>query len=717
MRRVATMKQTWTVIVLMSIVLNVRADAPEAPPPTRTVPDVDRLFGLVLPDPYRWMEGADNAEFQAWLKAQGQYTRVQLDALPALAKWRAKLGAMSGAATINRLQRRVAGRMFFLRSAGGRPGVLMVRDAQGAERVLLDPNPPGVPSSTATITEYSPSPDGKLVAVNVDRGGSEITQVSVLDADTGGARPDVLEAIWGEFPVLWLPDGSGYTYTQMAPKDEIAAGDPMTNMRVRVHLLGRAVKDDAIILRPGSNARVPLPSNEFAFIDASADSAYALAIVGGARPEQRLCIAPKSAALSADAPWQCIADYADEVQGYDLHGAVLYLLSMKGAPNGRILALDLSKNPADLVEARVVVPESKDTVLTGLASARDSLYVRQMTRGVDSYLRLPHDGGPAQSLAMPFAGASYLMSTRPKEDGLVFTLVGWTRPRAAYAWDPATRTPTDLKLGESSPEDYHDVMATDTEAVSSDGTRVPLTIIARADAAKDGSHLAIVDGYGGYGISEQPYFDPMILEWVKAGNVYAIAHVRGGGENGNAWWLAGKPPHKERGVEDFIACAAQLTKLDLTTPRRTAAYGASAGGLLVGGAITRAPIRFGAAIIHAGMLNPVRLLAGQNGANQIAEVGDPRTAKGLKEIAAMDPYQRIGNGVRYPAVMLAVGLNDSRVSTWDSGKFAARLRTASSSGMPIWIRTNGDAGHFNDSLDDIAAERADEAAFLEHVLR
>jgi prolyl oligopeptidase len=663
------------------------------------------------------MEGAENAEFQAWLKAQGEYTRAQLDALPALKAWRARLKAVSGAATINRLQRRVAGRLFFLRVEGGRPGVLMVREAQGAERILLDANPPGVQSSTATITEYSPSPDGKLVAVNVDRGGNEITQVSVLDVDTGTAQPGVVEPIWGEFPVAWFPDGSGYTYTQMAPKDQIAAGDPVTNMRVRVHRLGQMVTDDPIILRAGSHARVPLMPQEFPFVDTSADSDYALASVGGARPEQRLCVAPKSVALTADAPWQCIVDYADEVQGFDLHGATLYLLSMKGAPNGRILAVDLSKTPLDVAQARVLVPESKEAVLTGLASARDALYVRRMKAGMDSFLRVPHGGGAPESIDMPFAGAAYLMSTMPKEEGLVVTLQGWTRPRAAYAFDPATRLLTDLKLGETSPGDYHGIVATETEAVSADGTEVPLTVMARADASKDGSHLAIVDGYGGYGISLQPSFDPMVLEWVKAGHIYAVAHVRGGGEKGNAWWLAGKPPRKERGVEDFVACARQLAKMRLTTPPRTAGYGASAGGLLIGGAITRSPDRFGAAIIHAGMLNPVRLLAGENGANQIAEVGDPRTAEGLKAIAAMDPYQRVRNGVRYPAVMLAVGLNDSRVSTWDSGKFGARLRVATASGKPVWFRTNGDAGHFNDSLDDKAAERADEWAFLEQVLR
>ena len=710
------MQRSWIAFLIAGLLCQAGVSAADGPPPTRTVPDVDHVFGLTLPDPYRWMEGAENPEFQAWLKAQGEYTRAQLDALPALATWRSRLKAVSRGATINRLQRRVAGRIFFLRIEGGRPGVLMVRDARGSERVLLDPNPSGPQSSTATITEYSPSPDGKLVAVNVDRGGNEITQVSVLDVATGAARPDSLEAIWGEFPVIWMADGSGYTYTQMAPKDEIATGDPLTNMRARAHRLGQPEKADLTLLSAGSNARVPLAADEFPTVDTSADSDFALAIATGARPEQRICVAPKSAALSADAPWQCIVDYADQVQGYDLHGSMLYMLSMKGAPNGRLVVLDLAAKSVNLADARVLIPESKDTVLTGLASARDALYVRQMKVGVDSFVRLPYGSGKPESIAMPFAGAAYLMSTRPREDGLVFTLQGWTTPRIAYAFDPMSGKSTNLKLGESSPGDYRGIVATDTEAVSSDGTRVPLTVIARADAAKDGSHLAIVDGYGGYGISSQPYFDPMSLEWVKAGHVYAIAHVRGGGEKGNAWWLAGKPPHKERGVEDFIACASQLEKMKLTTPQRTAASGASMGGVLVGGAITRAPDRFGAAVIHAGMLNPVRLLAGQNGANQIAEVGDPRTAAGLKAIAAMDPYQRIRMGVRYPAVMLAVGLNDSRVSTWDSGKFGARLRVATTSGKPVWFRTNGDAGHFNDSLDDQAAERADEAAFLEHVL-
>jgi prolyl oligopeptidase len=202
-----------------------------------------------------------------------------------------------------------------------------------------------------------------------------------------------------------------------------------------------------------------------------------------------------------------------------------------------------------------------------------------------------------------------------------------------------------------------------------------------------------------------------------AGHVYAVAHVRGGGEKGDAWREAGKGPNKHKGIEDFVACAQQLVNLRFTAPARTAAKGASAGGLLIGGAITYAPSQFGAAAIHAGMVNPVRLLAGANGANQISELGDPRTAVGLKAIAEMDPYEHVRDGVAYPAVLLAVGQNDSRVPPWESGKLGARLAAATSSARPVLIRVSGDQGHFSGTLSDRANELADTFTFFEEQLR
>jgi prolyl oligopeptidase len=195
--------------------------------------------------------------------------------------------------------------------------------------------------------------------------------------------------------------------------------------------------------------------------------------------------------------------------------------------------------------------------------------------------------------------------------------------------------------------------------------------------------------------------------------VYAVAHVRGGGEKGDRWRLAGSGPTKERGVEDFIGCARALVALGWAARDRVVAWGGSMGGLLIGGAITRQPEVFAAAVIQAGELNPSRLLAAKNGANQFAEVGDPRTASGLKAAAAMDPYQRIKRGTAYPAVLLVVGVNDNRVAPWNSGKFGARLLSDSASGKPVWFRLDDDMGHFNTAQAAQSREQADVYTFAE----
>jgi prolyl oligopeptidase len=399
------------------------------------------------------------------------------------------------------------------------------------------------------------------------------------------------------------------------------------------------------------------------------------------------------------------------VQGFVLHGDTLYLLSMQGSPNGRVLALDLSKPDNGLRDARVVLPMTDD-VLTGLAAARDALYVKRMRNGIDDVLRVEYRGGKTETISMPFAGSIGSFAADPAVDGIVLNVQGWTTPGAGYAWTPAAKL-RPLGIADPSPSDYGMLTSTETEAVSADGTRVPLSIIHRKDVKLDGRNRALVSAYGGYGISQQPFFFPPTLEWVKAGGVFAVAHVRGGGEKGDAWHRGGQGANKRKGVEDFIACAQRLAKAGYTSPGRTALQAASMGGVLVGGAIVFDPGQFGVALVDVGVLNPVRLLAGKNGANQIGELGDPRAAEGLKALAAMDPYQNIRPGVAYPAVLLEVGLKDSRVPTWETGKFAARLRGATTSKRPIWIRTDAGEGHGAHSLAAVASRMADEYAFLD----
>ena len=687
------------------------AAASDAPPPARTVNVVDHPFGLTLPDPYRWMEGQKNPEFQAWLKAQGQATRKQLDAAPTLASWRTTLKQASAAGVLNRQQMRVGDTVFFLRSSGKQSGVLMARRGNDAERVLLDPGRLNDASGTASITTFNPSPDGHRIAVNIDRNGSEISRIVVLDTATGKSIGEPIGPVWGEFEALWLPDGSGFTYTQMNAKP--AGGDPMQSMRVRLHTLGQPAASDPLLLSAseGASASFAVGADQFPVIDPGADSPWVLALAVNARPERRLCVTPRVKALQAGTPWRCLVDFADQVQGHALHGDTLYVASMQGHPNGRLLAIDLTGAAPSLARAREVMPSAADSVITDLAAARDALYVKRMRNGRDQIMRIDYASGEASTLTLPFTGSAQLFNAQPHTDGLIYTLQSWDSPRVAYAYRNGKTV--DLKLGESTTVPHADIVAEETEAVSRDGTRVPLTILYKKGLARDGNNRSLVFAYGGYGMAIQPLFRPDTIAWINAGNVAAIAHIRGGGEKGDAWHRAGQGPLKYKGVEDFVACADALVKAGYSRVENVALMSPSAGGLVVGGAVTQFPQHMGAAVIQVGMLNPVRLLEQVNGANQIGEVGDPRTAAGMKALAAMDPYQHVRKGTAYPAVLLSVGLNDGRVATWETGKFAARLRASRSNDRPVWIRTDAEAGHGADSMDAAAAESADIYAFLD----
>ena len=590
----------------------------------------------------------------------------------------------------------------------------MVRDRDGRERTLMVPAADAASKGTAAITNFSPSWDGNRIAVNVQSGGSEITHISVLAVDTGKALGDRTDDVWGELAADWLPDGKGYIYTQLAPAASRDATDFTLNQRVLLHRLGTASASDAILIGGGPKSAAQIDPHEFPTLTLVPDSHFGLLQIGGARPEDRVCVAPRGEAARPGARWNCLIGYDDNVQQVALHKDVLYAVSMRGSPNGRLLKLDLNRSQ-DFKRAEMLLPESADEVLTGLATAGDALYVRRMQDGPDGLLRLKYTGEP-QAVALPFVGAANVLAADPRAPGLVFTLQGWTVPRIAFRYDGVTQILSDLHLGATSPGDYSGLAAEETTAKSLDGTLVPLSVVHRKDAHADHSGIAMLEGYGGYGISQQPFFDPLILEWVEAGHVYAVAHVRGGGEKGDRWRIGGQGAFKERGIEDFIAGAQTLESMGWAKRGGVVGFGGSMGGVLVGGAITRAPDAFGAAIIQAGELNPARLDAAPNGANQFAEVGDPHTSEGLHMAAAMDPYQRIKDATAYPPVLLIVGLNDNRVPPWASGKFGARLAAATRGQGPVWFRTDSDMGHFNTAAGAQSLELSDAFAFAEAML-
>jgi prolyl oligopeptidase len=231
------------------------------------------------------------------------------------------------------------------------------------------------------------------------------------------------------------------------------------------------------------------------------------------------------------------------------------------------------------------------------------------------------------------------------------------------------------------------------QAPSADGTFVPLSLVFRRGLALDGSHPAYLEGYGAYGITIEPYFSTTRIAWLERSGVFAVCHVRGGGWYGEAWHRAGMIATKEHTIQDFIACGRYLVDHKYTSPSHLAGEGTSAGGITIGGAITQAPELFAAALDVVGESDALRGEFTANGPSNIPEFGSVTTPTGFKALYTMDAYQHVRPGVAYPAVMLITGINDPRVAPWELAKFAARLQSSTSSGRPILLRVDYDAGH------------------------
>ncbi|HYR06343.1 MAG TPA: prolyl oligopeptidase family serine peptidase [Longimicrobium sp.] len=686
---------------------------PDTAPPLATVRAAsDTHHGITLEDPYRWMEHPDGEELAGWMGAHGAYARTRLQGIPhrdaLLERMRDLTLATRG---IGRLTR-AGGHLFFLRSGDGAAVPRLVMQApDGGERVLLDPttaSDDGGPH--LSIDNFMPSPDGRLVAVNLARGGGEITRVHVVETATGAMRPDVIERIWGEFAVSWLPDASGFLYTQMAPEAE-SAGDPLMGMRVRIHRLGTEPEDDPLLLGPGAGSRMPVDPREFPWVEIPRASEWMLAYASGARAEVRLCVARVDELRGTDTPWRPVAEYDDQVELAAVHGDDLFLLSSKDAPNRRVLRVPLAE-PA-LAAAEVAVPEHEENVLTSIAAARDALYVVQMERGSDQVSRMEYGGGAPREVALPIDQRSVVVVAAPDQDGVLVSVQGWTQPQTWYAFEPAGATLRDIGLATRSTADFSGITVESVDVESADGARVPLTLLHSRGLKRDGGNPVILYGYAAYGVSMQPAFRRDLLAWLERGGIFAVSHARGGGEKGRAWQMAGTGANKGNAVRDYIACAEYLVAEGYTRPSRLGAWASSMGGVLVGMAMAERPDLFGAVVVEAGIFNPVRVLEGVNGANQISELADPATEEGYRALAAMDPYHHLRPGAAYPGVMVLVGLNDGRVSAWHSAKFAARLQAATSSGRPVLIRMDDEAGHgVGSTRDQVARKQTDTFAFF-----
>jgi len=236
-------------------------------------------------------------------------------------------------------------------------------------------------------------------------------------------------------------------------------------------------------------------------------------------------------------------------------------------------------------------------------------------------------------------------------------------------------------------------MSEELQVRARDGVEVPLSIVHRRDLIRNGKNPTLLFAYGAYGVSVSPVYEAQLLAWFDHGGIFAIAHVRGGGEKGEEWHLAGKGATKINTIHDFIDCAKWLIDQSYTSPAKLAAQGGSAGGITIGGALTQAPDLFAAVVEDAPVSDQLRTEFSPNGPPNIPEFGSVRTAAGFANLYATSPVHHVVLGKNYPAVMLTTGVNDPRVAPWEAAKMTAALQTSSTSGKPILLRVDNVGGH------------------------
>ena len=499
----------------------------------------------------------------------------------------------------------------------------------GQEKLLVDPAQyiqAGGPHFA--IDYYAPSLDGRYVAFGVSPAGSEDAVLRILDTTTGKETGDVIDRAQFGSPA-WLPDNHSLVYNRLQKTGpDSAPTDRYLKSRAFLHVLGTDPDKDPLIFGFEVSPAVVVKPEDIPFVGIVPESPYAFGLVAhGVQNEITMYVAPLDSLGKADIPWKKICDVDDDVTGFDVHGEDLYLLSHKGASRYKVLHTTLSH--PDVPHAAVIVPSSQ-AVIRNIAAAQDALYVQELDGGVGRLVRVPYGANP-EPVALPFEGTVALAATDQRVAGTLLEMAAWTIANKVYAYNPQSKQVTDTKLQPVGPYDEpKDLESAEVKVRSYDGTMVPLSIVHKKGLKLDGAHPTLLMGYGAYGITMDPGFDPKRIPWFELGGVYAVAHVRGGGEYGEDWHLAGKGLTKQNTWKDFIACGEYLIAHRYTDSAHLGGLGGSAGGVTIGRSITERPDLFAAVIDAVPMSDVVRAEFTPNGPPNIPEFGTVKTADGFK---------------------------------------------------------------------------------------
>ena len=674
----------------------------------------DTYHGVRVVEDYRWLENGDDPKVKAWSEAQNARARAFLDRLPGTQTLRARIEHLVTArpGSIGGLVWR-GGKFFAVSLDPARkqqPWIVLLPSLTSSEgmRTLVDPNVID-PSGHTSFDWFVPSPDGSKVAVSLSEGGSEAGTLHVYDVATASETGDVIARVQvgtAGGSVAWTADGKGFWYTRYPHEGERPKEDLNFYQQVYFHELGAPVAQDRYSMGK------ELPRIAEIALSASEDGRLHLALVeNGDSGDYAVYF------LAEGAPsWQRLSTFEDGlVKAHFGRDGAIWAISKKGAPKRRVLRIPPDTSSPSLAAARTVL-DQREGVIEAIEPTRSRLYTIEALGGTSRIRSYDLEGRLVEELPTPKVSAAAVLD-RLDDDLVFYGITSFLQPYSGYVYDPTKRTSTPTVVHRTPVADFSDAEVVEESAISKDGTRVPMFILQPKGTKRDGKNPVLLTGYGGFGISQTPFYSDLRHVFTERGVVFVSAILRGGNEFGEVWHEAGRLTRKQNVFDDFLACARRLIELGYTNPGRLAIEGGSNGGLLMGAAFTQAPQLFRAVVSHVGIYDMLRVEASANGQFNIPELGSVKDLEQFKAMYAYSPYHHVKDGTRYPAILMPTGANDPRVDPMQSRKMVARLQAADPKAT-VLLRTSGNTGHggIGAGVKEVVSLVTDVDTFLLHEL-
>ena len=675
-------------------------------PPSRQDPQVDDYHGTQVKDPYRWLEDLDSADTAAWVNEQNQVTFRYLEQISARDPIKQRVTQLWNYERFG-IPFKEGNRYFYFKNDGlqNQNVLYTLTELDAKPQILLDPNTFSE-DGTVALSDISISKDGNLIAYGTSTSGSDWQEWKVREIETGKELTDCIQ--WVKFSgASWSQNNQGFFYSRYDEPETTKQFEAVNYFqKLYYHRLGTAQADDILIYhRPdrkewGFNGKV------------TEDGRYLIIRVSIGTDSKNLVFYqdlrdPKAPVV------ELIADFEANYSFIDNDGTLFWFRTDLDAPRGRVIAIDICQPERDRWQE--IIPEAAET-LEGVSTLNQQLVADYLKDARSAIKIFDLDGTLVREVALPGIGSVGGFSGKRTDTETFYLFTGFTTPATIYRYDITSGESSLFRQPQVSfqPNDY------ETKQVfysSKDGTQVPMFITHKKGLQINGQTPTYLYGYGGFSISQSPFFSPSTLVWLELGGIYAVANLRGGGEYGEEWHQAGTKLNKQNVFDDFIAAAEWLIANRYTAADQLAIGGGSNGGLLVGACMTQRPELFAAALPAVGVMDMLRFHKFTIGWAWCSDYGSPENEAEFKALYAYSPLHNLQAGTTYPATLITTADRDDRVVPAHSFKFAAALQAAHQGNRPVLIRIETKAGHGRGKpTSKIIEEVADKWAFLVETL-